>query len=132
MRAHALALPMMVSGTIVLAACAVPATEVAVPTMSMTAALDQARAEGTPTGTGAPDAVRLASVKMPASVPAPQMTTPEVRLAYVYEWVDAEGNKHFGEWVAIPIAGFAWVMSDGTRAPADGNSRSGNQHADPR
>jgi hypothetical protein len=35
-------------------------------------------------------------------------------MAYLYEWVDAEGTKHFGGWVAIPLAGFDWVMDDGS------------------
>jgi hypothetical protein len=38
-------------------------------------------------------------------------------MAYLYEWIDAEGNKHFGGWVAIPLVGFNWVMTDGSNAP---------------
>jgi hypothetical protein len=40
-------------------------------------------------------------------------------MAYLYEWVDAEGNKHFGGWVAIPLAGFDWVMTDGSNVELD-------------
>ncbi len=50
------------------------------------------------------------------------LTAPDVRLAYLYEWIDTEGNKHFGEWVAIPVAGFDWIMSDGARQSLDGST----------
>jgi len=50
----------------------------------------------------------------PPGAPQPLLAPPDVRMAYLYEWVDSEGNKHFGGWVAIPLAGFDWVMSDGS------------------
>jgi hypothetical protein len=40
-------------------------------------------------------------------------------MAYLYEWVDAEGNRHFGNWVAIPLTGFDWVMGDGSSSALD-------------
>jgi hypothetical protein len=102
-----------------LCGCAIPATEVNVPTMPMRQALDLSRSEGnSPPGTQKA-APRLRSANPPPGAAQPLLSTPEVRLAYVYEWVDPEGNKHFGEWVAIPIAGFDWIMNDGTHAPLD-------------
>ncbi|HEX7157362.1 MAG TPA: hypothetical protein VF229_09130, partial [Burkholderiaceae bacterium] len=56
----------------------------------------------------------------PPGAPRPLLTAPDVRMAYLYEWVDAEGNRHFGGWVAIPLRGFDWVMSDGSRGALDG------------
>jgi len=106
-----------------LAACAVPATEVSVPTMPMRQALELAMAEGKMPNQTAGGPARLSAAAAPPGAPQPLLSTPEVRLAYVYEWVDPDGNKHFGEWVAIPIAGFDWLMNDGTRAPVDPPSR---------
>jgi hypothetical protein len=50
----------------------------------------------------------------PPGAPQPVLAPPDIRMAYLYEWVDEEGNKHFGGWVAIPLAGFDWVMTDGS------------------
>jgi hypothetical protein len=50
-------------------------------------------------------------------------------MAYLYEWVDGEGNKHFGGWVAIPLTGFDWVMTDGSNMRLDG--RPGEDGLDP-
>ena len=46
------------------------------------------------------------------------MSSPDVRMAYLYEWVDPGGNRHFGGWVAVALGGFDWVLGDGTQAPA--------------
>lgn len=97
-----------------LSACAVPATEVEVATMPMRTALDLTRPNlplGTQSGGGLP---RLIEPTLPKGAERPLLSTPDVRLAYLYEWIDSEGNKHFGEWVAILVTGFDWIMSDGT------------------
>ncbi len=65
---------------------------------------------------------QLVPGNLPIGAPLPLLSTPEVRMAYLYEWVDGEGNKHFGEWVAIPLGGFDWIMSDGVHATIDGGS----------
>jgi hypothetical protein len=106
-----------------LAACAIPATEVSVPTLPMRQAYELSRAEGHATAAAQKDPLRLAPGSPPAGAQQPLLSTPEVRLAYIYEWVDSDGNKHFGEWVAIPIAGFDWIMTDGTRSPIDTRAR---------
>jgi hypothetical protein len=108
---------------IVIGACAIPATEVDVTTMPMRQALDLARAEGNPAPGLKSATPRLTPGTPPQGTQKPLLSTPEVRLAYLYEWVDPEGNRHFGEWVAIPIAGFDWIMTDGTRAPIDAAGR---------
>ena len=97
-----------------LSACAVPATNVSVPTMSMNQALKQARGDslrvletaavmpprhGDDAGTGSP-------------IPRPAIRPPDIRMAYLYSWVDAEHNKHFGSWVAIPVSDFDWAEGD--------------------
>jgi hypothetical protein len=100
-----------------LAGCAVPATQVSVPTESMHDALQQARAaHRTELATGMPLRRSMRSAAPPGA-PQPMLAPPDVRMAYLYEWVDAEGNKHFGSWIAIPLAGFDWVMTDGSNPP---------------
>jgi len=99
-----------------LAGCAIPATQVTVPTESMRDALQQARgARRTEPANEMPLRHQMRSTAPPGA-PQPMLAPPDVRMAYLYEWVDAEGNKHFGGWVAIPLAGFDWVMTDGSNA----------------
>jgi hypothetical protein len=92
--------------------------------MPMRDALDVARATATPPKPPADPIPRLLPAPLPKDAPRPMLSTPDVRLAYLYEWVDVEGNKHFGEWVAIPVAGFDWIMSDGAREAIDGSDGS--------
>lgn len=121
-------------------ACVPQAGDVLVPTLSMHDALAQARgrsqdplADTTPLPIPAPRSGSAASVPLPdrraASAPDPTppapappppqalITAPEVRMAWMHEWVDESGNRHFGGWVAIPLGGFDWVMGDGTQEP---------------
>lgn len=100
-----------------LAACAVPATQVDVPTQSMRKALEQSRSERPKVMLPEPPATAGAAKDPPQHVsgaagpPRPQLATPDVRMAYLYDWVDHEGNQHFGSWVAIPLSGFDWVLA---------------------
>lgn len=100
-----------------LTGCAIPATQVAVPTASMHDAFERAR--GTPRTEPANEVPLRRPVRSaaPPGAPQPILAPPEVRMAYLYEWIDPEGNKHFGGWVAIPLAGFDWVMTDGSTLP---------------
>jgi hypothetical protein len=100
-------------------ACAVPATEVTVPTMPMHQALDLARIDASALSPPPRELSRLAPATAPPGAQEPLLGVPEVRLAYLYEWIDPDGNKHFGEWVAIPVAGFNWIMNDGSRPPLE-------------
>jgi hypothetical protein len=99
------------------AGCAVPATQVEVPTRSMHEALEQSR-EGHPAAP-APDSAGRRALRTPSppGVPSPLLAAPDVRMAYLYDWIDPEGNQHFGGWVAIPLAGFDWILNDGSAAP---------------
>jgi hypothetical protein len=97
--------------------CAIPATEVAVSTESMHDALQQARAAHRSEPANEVPLRRPVRSPAPPGAPQPILAPPDVRMAYLYEWVDAEGNKHFGGWVAIPLAGFDWVMDDGSNPP---------------
>jgi len=106
---------------LLIAACAVPATEVAVATMPMKQALDISRSDVTSAPIARLDIAPLEQRTLPPSVQGAILTTPDVRLAYVYEWVDPDGNRHYGEWVAIPVANSHWVMSDGSHAPMELN-----------
>ena len=100
--------------SLTLGGCAIPATQVSVPTESMRDALQQARAaRRVEPANEIPLRHQMRSVA-PPGVPQPLLAPPDVRMAYLYEWIDGEGNKHFGNWVAIPLAGFDWVMTDGS------------------
>jgi hypothetical protein len=100
--------------------CAVPATEVQVPTHSMREALELSRGTRAPLArTDAWHGPRLLPLPVPPGAPQPLLAAPDIRMAYLYEWVDAEGNRHFGNWVAIPLTGFDWVMSDGSSSALD-------------
>jgi len=112
----AAAMPVITSG------CAVPATEVAVDTMSMRSALEVARADANNNIVIKRDTVPPEKRVLPPALQGSILGTPDVRLAYLYESIDAEGNKHYGEWVAIPLSGSRWVMSDGSQAPIDPNA----------
>ena len=106
--------------TVLLAGCAIPATQVTVPTESMRDALQQARAgRRAEPANDMPLRHQMRSTAPPGA-PQPMLAPPDVRMAYLYEWVDGEGNKHFGGWVAIPLAGFDWVMTDGSNAQMSG------------
>jgi len=115
----------------VLAACAQPATEVQVATMSMHEALEKARGPALGANPAAPTALQIPPPPPPIPRGTPQglLSAPPVRLAYLYEWIDADGNKHFGEWIAIPLAGFDWIMNDGSRAPLDAGQGPATQEA---
>lgn len=107
-----------------LAGCAIPATQVAVPTESMRDALQQARgARRIELANDTPLRHQMRSTAPPGA-PQPMLAPPDIRMAYLYEWIDGEGNKHFGGWVAIPLAGFDWVMTDGSSSElSDPDSR---------
>jgi len=105
-----------------LVACAVPATEVAVSTMPMKQALEISRSDSPRAPVPRPEIAPLERRSLPPAIPGTILSTPDVRLAYLYEWVDAEGNRHYGEWVAIPVASSHWVMSDGSQAPIELNT----------
>ena len=114
-----------------LAACAMPATQVAVPTESMREALQQTRATHREERTNeSPQRQPLRSAAPPGA-PQPVLTPPDVRMAYLYEWIDAEGNKHFGGWVAIPLGGFDWVMTDGSNVPLNPLNRAAPATGEP-
>ncbi len=98
-----------------LAGCATPATGVDVPTLSMRKALDRARSRAP----GLPDPAPARVSGGPAVGPQALVSPPDIRMAYLYEWVDPEGNKYFGAWVAIPVNGYEWVMVDGSRSSLD-------------
>jgi hypothetical protein len=100
-----------------LAGCAIPATKVSVPTESMREALQQARGVRRVEPANEMPLRHHMRSTAPPGAPLPKLAPPDIRMAYLYEWVDAEGNKHFGGWVAIPLAGFDWVMTDGSNSP---------------
>lgn len=99
-----------------LAGCATPATQVKVATMSVDAAYKAAQQ----TGELGELAKSYATVADPAYRPAPSVgivTAPVVRMVYEKPWVDSDNNKHFGGWIAVPVQGYQWVMSDGAPIP---------------
>jgi hypothetical protein len=126
--------PRRIFGTLLaglLAGCAIPATQVSVPTESMHDALQRARSAHRADPVNEGPLRRPVHSAAPPGTPLPMVAPPDVRMAYLYEWVDAEGNKHFGSWVAIPLSGFDWVMTDGSnvqlRRPGSDTTESGPQ-----
>lgn len=100
--------------------CATPATEVIVPTMSMDAALTESRAAQSQTQISKPQA-RIVRAVINPDRPAPLVSAPDVRLAYVFEWTDSQGNLHYPGWVAIPVDTFKWIIPDVGAVPMDGS-----------
>lgn len=98
---------------------ATPATDVKVPTMSMEQAFAASRA--TTAGAPASPESRIVRAVVAPGRPAPVVVPPDIRLAYVYEWIDAEGNLHYPGWVAIQVEGFKWVMPEAGAVPMDGS-----------
>lgn len=118
--------------SVLVAGCAIPATQVAVPTESMRDALQQARAARQSEPANDMPLRRPMRSAAPPGAPRPMLAPPDVRMAYLYEWVDSEGNKHFGSWVAIPLAGFDWVMTDGSKPPLGHDSTGAAESGPPR
>ena len=87
----------------------------------MRKALEISRADGDVTATVEHNVAPIERRSLPPALQGTILSTPDVRLAYLYEWIDTDGNKHYGEWVAIPVSNSRWVMSDGTQAPIELN-----------
>ncbi len=102
--------------SIAVASCAVAANDVQVDTMPMRQALDLTRSQAGADLARAQIHSYLAAPVPPDIAPAGLLTSPDVRFAYLYEWVDSDGNRHFGEWIAIPVGAAQWIMSDGTKS----------------
>jgi hypothetical protein len=107
-----LRLPALLGLGSTLTGCAVPASRVAVPTESMQEALKQARDTQQADLTSEVPLRRVPRFPSPPGAPKPVLAPPDVRMAYFYEWVDSENNKHFGGWVGIPLTGYDWIMKD--------------------
>jgi len=98
---------------IVLAGCATSATEIKVPTKSMEEAW-----KSTAPDRGAEGAQgRVVGAVLRQEQPLPVVSAPDIRMAYVFPATDAEGNMHYGSWVALPIDTFKWIMPEGVKAP---------------
>lgn len=109
-----------VLAAIISTACATPATEVKVPTLTMDAALAESRAAQSPAQAIKPQ-VRIVRPVLNPDRPAPLVSAPDVRLAYVFEWTDTQGNLHYPGWVAIPVDTFKWIIPDVGTVPMDGS-----------
>lgn len=92
-----------------LAGCATPATTVKVPTMSVQDAWRAGETRDVASLNG-----RVVSPAMKAPAPYPVISPPEIRLAYVKPWKDAEGNLHYGNWIAIQLYPARWQLPDGS------------------
>lgn len=118
-----------------LAGCATPAVDVKVPTSSMDEAYRVSVGAGTSTAAAAArNPARIVETTIRPDRPAPVVAAPDIRLAFIYQWVDAEGSLHYPSWVAIPVETFRWVVPE--LAPANGTlpldgSRSQPAPADP-
>lgn len=115
-----------------IAGCATPAVNVKVPTSTMDEAYRASVSGTTAPSTGAGRAsARIVETTIRPDRPAPIVAAPDIRLAFLFQWVDADGNLHYPSWVAIPVEPFRWVVPDlGGTMPLDG-SRSQQRPADP-
>ena len=121
-RARRAVTPILVA--ICLGGCATPASDIHVATLSMREALDRTTAGTSMAAIPVNPADQAAQVSAmpiprPSQVPLPALAAPDVRLAWLFDWVDAEGNRHYGSWVAIAITPARWVLTDGSTLPVD-------------
>ena len=98
-----------------LTGCAAPASQIKVPTQSMEDAwkatpMQVDRASDAQAG-------RLVGAVLRQEQPLPVVSAPDIRMAFFYPAQDAEGNMHYGSWVAIPVDTFKWLMPEGARLP---------------
>lgn len=100
--------------------CATPATEVVVPTKSMDAALAESRSAPSQAAVSKSKS-RIVRTPIQPDRPAPVVSAPDIRLAYVFEWTDTQGNLHYPGWVAIPVDTFKWIIPDLGTVPMDGS-----------
>jgi hypothetical protein len=103
-----------------LVGCATPASEVKVPTVSMDEAL-RASVAGSASDLPKPAQAQVVQSLIRPDRPTPIVSAPDIRLAYVYEWVDSEGTWHFPNWIALPVRPFEWVLPDLGKVPMDGS-----------
>ena len=105
-------MPALVIVTLV-SGCAGPASRVKVPTMTVQEAWD-ARAQQD-------YAVSSREVKpaLPVGMVFPVVTAPDIRMAYKRPWKDADGNYHYGGWIALYVDQPKWVLPDGTLDPIE-------------
>jgi hypothetical protein len=107
-------------GAALLAGCATPAVNVKVPTMPMEQAYRASVQGGVPLAP--PAGARIVETTVRPDRPAPVVAAPDIRLAFFYQWVDADGNLHYPSWVAIPVETFRWVLPElGGAVPLDGS-----------
>ena len=108
-------------GLAVLAGCAAtPATEIKVETMSMEKAYAASHAKQNAADSAGQES-RIVRALVSPGRPAPIVLPPDIRMGYVYEWIDAEGNMHYPGWVAIQVEAFKWVMPEIGAVPMDGS-----------
>lgn len=119
LKARALAAGAALVGSVLAGCAATPATEIKVPTMSMEQAYTASR-QAQSSANPAPES-RIVRALVSPGRPAPVVTPPDIRMAYVYEWIDAEGNLHYPGWVAIQVEAYKWVMPDVGAVPMDGS-----------
>jgi hypothetical protein len=105
---------------LLLAGCATPAVNVKVPTMPMEQAYRASVQGNVPLAP--PAGARIVETTVRPDRPAPVVAAPDIRLAFFYQWVDADGNLHYPSWVAIPVETFRWVVPElGGTVPLDGS-----------
>ena len=103
---------------VVVSACATPAVQVKVPTMTVAEAWNAAaRPALPPSGQGLDARWRADADKTQA--PVPVLSAPDVRMAYLKARTDASGNRHFGTWVAMQVRLPRWVLPDGSIDPRE-------------
>lgn len=100
---------------VVLSGCASTAAEIKVPTTSMEEAWNSTPVQSSRANDGVQG--RVVGAVLRQEQPLPVVSAPDIRMAYIYSAPDAEGNMHYGSWVALPIDTFKWLMPEGARLP---------------
>ena len=105
-------IPALVIATLV-TGCATPASHVKVPTMTVQEAWN--------TRSQQDYAVSSREVKpaQPVGTVFPVVTAPDIRMAYKRPWKDADGNYHYGGWIALYVDQPKWVLPDGSLDPIE-------------
>ncbi len=102
-----------------LSACATPAVQIKVPVMTVADAWRGAAGAPQAAEEGTVDA-RVSRSTDASPAPVPVLSAPDIRMAYIKPWTDAEGNRHFGTWVALQVRPARWVLPDGSLEAPDG------------
>lgn len=104
-----------------LVACGTPPLEVKVPTQSMQDAYRASSGGFIGSSADAKVESRIIRSVVTSDRPVPVVTPPDIRMAYVYAWVDSDGTVHYPSWTGIAVKDFQWVIPSLGTIPMNGS-----------